>query len=111
MPRSTPNNGRWAAHPSQHLKRPKGREPKCRQACPSQQEALPPARSACIGGNGTEPYVQNTQQSPGSGLASLRSLGNHRRSHRHPLAYAPSHDAHNAGRSKLIEAAALPFGL
>ena len=73
--RFTPNNGRWAAHPSQHLKRPKGHELECRQACPSQQEALLPARSACMGGHGTEPYVQNTQQSPGSGFSVSPQFG------------------------------------
>jgi hypothetical protein len=35
------------------------------------QQALapppPPERSACIGGHGTEPYEQNTQQLPGFG--------------------------------------------
>jgi hypothetical protein len=34
---------------------------------PKQQDAAPvsPKRSAWIGGHGTEPYEQNTQQSPG----------------------------------------------
>jgi hypothetical protein len=38
---------------------------------PAQQEAAPlsPERSACIGGHATEPYEQNTQQSPGFGLS------------------------------------------
>jgi hypothetical protein len=37
--------------------------------CQEQQEAPPPApdRSAWIGGHGTEPEEQNTQQSPGFG--------------------------------------------
>jgi hypothetical protein len=35
-----------------------------------QQASVPPpapARCACIGGHGTEPYEQKTQQSPGFG--------------------------------------------
>ncbi len=37
----------------------------CRYGCP--QAAPPPARSAWIGGQGTAPYEQKTQQSPGFG--------------------------------------------
>jgi hypothetical protein len=37
---------------------------------PTQHDATPgvPARSAWIGGHGTEPYEQNTQQSPDLGF-------------------------------------------
>jgi hypothetical protein len=40
-------------------------------AYPAQHDAAPlsPRRSAWIGGQGTEPYVQNTQQSPCFGLS------------------------------------------
>jgi hypothetical protein len=41
----------------------------CHDGYPPQQEAapVPPDRSAWIGGQGTEPWEQNTQQSPGFG--------------------------------------------
>jgi hypothetical protein len=41
----------------------------CHGGYPARHEAMPvsPERSAWIGGHGTEPYEQNTQQSPGFG--------------------------------------------
>ena len=67
---------------------------------------------APLGRAGTAPNRKSKTRNSRRAAVSVsrRILYSRTKPHRHPLAYARSPDAHNADRSKLIGAAASPFG-